>query len=90
MFRYFCWANWKKIAWACVKLDNYSILTLSVPPSFSILPEQVVSDLSTNQVYAYSICLALIYGKVDDDLAYVEVGHIVHSRWLTLGCRILR
>ena len=28
--------------------------------------------------------------KVDDDLAYVEVGPIVHSRWLTLGCRVLR
>ena len=26
-------------------------------------------------------------GKVDN---YLEVGPIVHSRWLTLGCRILR
>ena len=31
-----------------------------------------------------------IHGKLDDDLAYSEVGPIVHSRWLTLGCRILR
>ena len=56
---------------------------------FPILPEQVVSDLSTDQVYAYSIYWAFIHGKVDDDLAYVEVGPIVHLRWLTLECRIL-
>ena len=57
---------------------------------FSYLPEQVVSDLRTDQVCAYSIYWAFIHGKVDDDLAYVEVGPIVYSRWLTLGCRILR
>ena len=56
---------------------------------FPTLPEQVVSDLSTDQVYAYSICWILIRGKVDDDLAYVQVGPIVHSKWITLGCRIL-
>ena len=61
-----------------------------MPSSFFPLPEQVVSDLSTDQVYAYSIYWAFIHKKVDDDLAYVEVGSIVHSRWLTLGCRILR
>ena len=31
-----------------------------------------------------------IHGKVDDDLTYLEVGSIVHSRRLTLGNRILR
>ena len=29
-------------------------------------------------------------GVVDSDLQYLKVGPIVHSRWLTLGCRILR
>ena len=29
-------------------------------------------------------------GLVDSDLQYLKVGPIVHSRWLTLGCRILR
>ena len=52
---------------------------------FPILPEQVVSDLRTDQVHVYSICWALIHGKVNDDLAYVEVGPIVHSTWLILG-----
>ena len=28
-------------------------------------------------------------GVVDSDLQYLKVGPIVHSRWLTLGCRIL-
>ena len=27
---------------------------------------------------------------VDTDLKYLEVGGLCHSRWLTLGCRILR
>ena len=29
-------------------------------------------------------------GVVDSDLQYLKVGSIVHSRWLTLGCPILR
>ena len=73
-----------------MKLDNYSILPLLVPFRFFLLPEQVVSDLSTDQVYAYSIYWASIHGKVDNDLACLEVGPIVHLRWLTLGCGILR
>ena len=36
------------------------------------------------------ICLTIIMGVVDSDLQYLKVGLIVHSRWLTLGCRIFR
>ena len=36
------------------------------------------------------ICLAVITGKVDDDLQYIAVGPVVYSRWLTLGCRTCR
>ena len=36
------------------------------------------------------VCWALIHEKVDGDLDYLEVGPIVHSRWLTLGYGILR
>ena len=32
------------------------------------------------------MCWAIIQGNADDDLAYLEVGPVVHSRWLTLGC----
>ena len=34
--------------------------------------------------------MAVIVGSVDEDLQFLEVGPIVHSRWLTLACRILR
>ena len=57
---------------------------------FPELPQSVVDDLSTDQHYAYRICLAIILGTIDNDLRYLQVGPIVHSRWLTLGCRILR
>ena len=63
----------------------------SIPnPHFVKLPESVVDDLSADQHYAYKICSAVIGGVIDSDLQYLKVGPIVHSRWLTLGCRILR
>ena len=34
--------------------------------------------------------MAVMVGSVDEDLQFLEVGTIVHSRWLTLACRILR
>ena len=63
----------------------------SIPNSkFPILPTPAVDDLSSDQYYAYKICIAVISGNVDSDLAQLEIGPIVHSRWLTLACRILR
>lgn len=59
-------------------------------PHFPELPQSVVDDLSTDQHYAYRICMAVILGSVDLDLQFLEVGPIVHSRWITLACRILR
>ena len=58
--------------------------------NFINLPEDVEDDLSTDQSYAYKIALAVINGTVNEDLSLLEVGPIVHSRWLTLACRILR
>ena len=54
------------------------------------MPESVVDDLSADQHYAYKIYSAIIGEVVDNDLQYLKVGPIVHSRWLILGCRILR
>ena len=63
----------------------------SIPnPHFVELPESVIKDLSADQHYAYKMCSAVIEVVVDSDLQYLKVGPIVHSRWLTLGCRILR
>ena len=59
-------------------------------PSFPSLLLHVVDDLSTDQHYGYKICLAVVTGIVDDDLQYMAVGPVVHSRSLTLGCQILR
>ena len=58
--------------------------------NFPEIPDEVVQDLSTDQSYAYRICRAIISGCVDDDLSKIKVGLLAHSRWLTLGCRVLR
>ena len=56
---------------------------------FPYLPQEVIQNLSSDQFYAYQICRAVISGKVENDLAQLEVGRLSHARWLTLGCRIL-
>ena len=59
-------------------------------PQFVHLPESVVNDLTIDQHYAYRICSAINMGVVDGDLLCLKVRPVVHSRWLTLGCRLLR
>ena len=59
-------------------------------PDFPVIPQSIVDDLSTDQLYAYRICRAVMAGSVDYDLQLLEVGPVVHSRWLTLANRILR
>ena len=48
-------------------------------------PDDVVDDLSTDQYYAYRICLAVMTGTLQPDLALLEVGPMCHARWITLG-----
>ena len=36
------------------------------------------------------ICWSVICGDVDNDLRLYDIGPLVHSRWLTLACKILR
>ena len=47
-------------------------------------------DVSNDQYYAYQICWSIMHGVSDPDLQLLKVGRLSHSRWLTLGCRILR
>ena len=56
------------------------------------MPDDIVDDLSSDQYYGYRICLAVMSGYLDPDLQKLQIGPIVivHSRWLTLACRILR
>ena len=57
---------------------------------FQVIPEDVVADLSNNQYNSYRLCNAVISGRVDSELARLEIGPLFHSRWLTFGARILR
>ena len=57
---------------------------------FPKLPDDIVNDLSSDQYYGYRICLAVMSGYLDPDLQKLQIGPIVHSRWLTLVCHILR
>ena len=70
--------------WPVVKFKNIPNV------HFPDIPQSVVDELSGDQHYAYRICMAVMVGSVDEDLQFLEVGPIVHSRWLTLACRILR
>ena len=58
--------------------------------NFLKLPDDIVDDLSSDPYYGYRICLAVMSGYLDPDLQKLQIGPIVHSRWLTLVCHILR
>ena len=59
----------------------------SIPnPYFPMLPNE---DLRTDQYYGYKSCWPVICGEVDDDFRLHDIGPLVHSRWLTLVCRVL-
>ena len=46
---------------------------------FPDIPHTVVDELSSDQHYAYRICMAVTVGLVDEDLHFLKVGPIVHS-----------
>ena len=48
---------------------------------FPYLPQEVIQNLSSDQFYAYQICRAVISGKIENDLAQLEVGGLSHARW---------
>ena len=53
--------------------------------NFPKLPNHVIfEDLSYDQYYGYRICLAVMSGSMDQDLHFLQLGPIFHSRWLTL------
>ena len=57
---------------------------------FPELSTEIVEDLRNDQFHAHNICQAVISCVVDEDLRQLQVGGLCHSRWLTLGCCILR
>ena len=58
--------------------------------NFPKLPYHVIDDLSNDQHYGYRICLAVMSGSMDQNLHLLQIGPIVHFRWITLACRILQ
>ena len=68
---------------------NYSFKRLSIGPGLIELCEEVVKDLSSNQIYAYKICQTVISGTLTEDLANQKPGTVVHSRWLNTGSSLL-
>ena len=72
-------------------VSNWEVKRLNPTPftDFPILSQSIVKDFS-DQFYAYRICQAVISGEMDEDLGMLEIGLLCHSRWLTLGCRLLR
>ena len=46
---------------------------------FPDIPHSIVDELSSDQNYAYRICMAVMVGSVDEDLHFSEVGPIVYS-----------
>ena len=57
---------------------------------FPKLLNHVIQDLSNDQYYGYRLCLVVMSGSMDQYLHLLQIGPIVHSRGLTLACRILR
>jgi hypothetical protein len=54
------------------------------------LPEIDVKTLSSDQLYLYKMCQAVLSGDCPIDLAMMIPGPLNHARWLTTASRILR
>ena len=62
---------------------------IEVGPGLIELPEEVISDLSTDQNLLYQRCQAAITGVLPRDVALRKAGKIVHSRWLTMALTLI-
>ena len=54
------------------------------------LNQDVIDDLSTDQLYGYKMILAIRSGNIPIDLIKMECGPVNHSRWLTTAKRLMR
>ena len=77
---------WEKKLNGKVSTWPVKIFELIENANFPKLPD----DISSDQYYGYQIRLAVMSGHLDFDLQKLQIGPIVHSRCLTLACRILR
>ena len=58
---------------------------IDLGPGLIDLPDEVLSDLSTDQELSYKLVKAIRSGTLPRDLALRKPGPIVLSRWLTLA-----
>jgi hypothetical protein len=66
------------------KVCKFSRVESNIPSNLRDL------ELSKDQQYLFLMCHAVESGKVSRNLANLTPGPVVHSRWLTTACRILR
>ena len=69
---------------------NYQFRPITIGEDLVELPEEVVEDLSTDQMHAYKLCQAIRSGNMSVDLALMKCGPIDHSRWLTTANRTVK
>ena len=56
-------------------------------PDFPGIPQLVFDELGSDQHYANRICMPVIFDSVNKNLQFLEVGSVVHSRWLAPATR---
>ena len=74
-----------------VDLTNLEVVPFKkINGSFHLIPDNICSELSSDQKYLYSICLSIQSGDVSNEISKNSPGNIHHAQWLTRANRILR
>lgn len=71
----------------CEKLPLVEYLPVSPGAD---LPEDINTDLSTDEKYLLQICNAVAGGQCSEELTNKKPGRVHHAQWLTTACRMLR
>ena len=69
---------------------NERFETISVGEDLPEIPEEIVSQLSTDQKYLYKVVKMIRTGHLDHNVLKQVVGCLNHSRWLTCASRLCR
>ena len=71
-------------------LSNLAVVPFKkINGSFHLIPDNIFSELSSDQKYLHSICLSIQSGDVSNEISKNSPGNIHHARWLTRANRIL-
>ena len=62
----------------------------TVKGKLPLISEERLKETSRDQRLLYQLSYALDTGAVPDSVAGATIGPLLHARWLTLACRILR